>query len=344
MSTTVESSPRHLGFFLVPEFTLLAFSSAIEPLRMANRMSGKELYRWSVISEDGKAVQASDGMRLAADYSIKDEIEFDTIIVCGGIDIDRFDSQGVSHWLARRSRHGAKLGGICTGSYVLARAGLLDNYVCTIHWEHLGSWTEQFPRINSSDKVYCIDRDRMTSSGGTAPMDMMLKLISMEHGKELIASISEVFVYDRIRDGSDLQRVPLKHIVGNTQPKLQEIVALMEANIEETIGLDELAEYVNLSRRQLERLFQKYLNCSPSRYYVNLRLMRARQLLKQTTMSIIEVAVACGFVSTPHFSGCYRNFFGMPPRDERIGLVASNGAMAQLSCNSRANPVVAGVR
>ena len=146
-----------------------------------------------------------------------------------------------------------------------------------------------------------------------------LKLKTLQHrrNKTLSAAISEMFVYDRMRDCSDLQRVPLKHRIGNTQPKLQEIVALMEANIEETITLDELAGYVGLSRRQLERLFQKYLNCSPSRYYVNLRLLRAQQLLKQTGLSIIEVATACGFVSTPHFSGCYRTFFGFPPRDER---------------------------
>lgn len=320
MPTDADLPTIHLGFLLLPEFTLLAFSSAIEPLRMANRLSGKTLYRWSVITEDGGSAQASDGMRLEADCGLNSNEKFDTVYVCGGIDIDRSYNKTMLRWLSRQSQSGVKLGGICTGSYVLALAGLLDGYVCTIHWEHLASWKEKFFRIISSDRLYCIDRDRITCSGGTAPMDMMLNVISLKHGKELSALISEVFVYDRIRDDSDLQRVPLKHRIGNMQPKLQDIVALMEANIEETITLDELAEYVTLSRRQLERLFQKHLQCSPSRYYVNIRLLRARQLLKQSALSIIEVATACGFVSTPHFSGCYRNFFGIPPRDERRGL------------------------
>jgi transcriptional regulator GlxA family with amidase domain len=147
----------------------------------------------------------------------------------------------------------------------------------------------------------------------------MLHLISRDHGRELSAAISEMFVYERIRNEQDHQRVPLKHMLGTNQPKLQEIVALMEANLEEPIDLDELAVYVAVSRRQLERLFQKYLHCSPSRYYLKLRLIRARQLLKQTPMSIIEVASVCGFVSTPHFSKCYREYFGIPPRDERVG-------------------------
>ena len=155
-------------------------------------------------------------------------------------------------------------------------------------------------------------------------MDMMLHLIGREHGRELAAAISEMFIYERIRNEQDHQRVPLKHMLGTNQPKLQEIVALMEANLEEPIDLDQLAMYVDVSRRQLERLFQKYLHCSPSRYYLKLRLIRARQLLKQTSMSIIEVASVCGFVSTPHFSKCYREYFGIPPRDERAGQQNSN--------------------
>ena len=154
------------------------------------------------------------------------------------------------------------------------------------------------PRVAASTRLFSIDRNRFTSSGGTAPMDMMLHLIGREHGRELSAAISEMFIYERIRNEQDHQRVPLKHMLGTNQPKLQEIVALMEANLEEPIDLDELAVYVNVSRRQLERLFQKYLHCSPSRYYLKLRLIRARQLLKQTSMSIIEVASVCGFVST----------------------------------------------
>jgi len=317
ISNSSEPESYNIGFLLQPNFTMLALSSAIEPLRMANQLSGKTLYRWTTISEDGRSVTASDGLNISVDSKISNYVNFDTIIVCGGVGIKDTITRTTLSWLGHLSRCNIPLGGICTGSYLLAKAGLLDGYHCTIHWEQLAGWQEEFPYIHSSNQLFITDRDRMTCSGGTAPMDMMLQVITKAHGKELSAAISDMFTHEHIRDESDQQRVPLQHIVGATQSKLQDVVGLMEANIEEVLCLDELAQYVNLSRRQLERLFQKYLHCSPYRYYLQLRLTRARQLLKQTSMSIIEVAIACGFVSTPHFSKCYRNSFNIPPRDER---------------------------
>jgi len=324
MSTNItapaEAPALHFGFLLVPNFTLLAFSAAIEPLRMANQRSGKTLYRWSVITEFGDTVQASDGMRIEADFSLVNQEKFDAVYVCGGIDVEKGDYKNILRWLNRQALAKVNLGGICTGSYLLAAAGLLDGYTCTIHWEYLASWAEQFHRIESSDHLYCIDRNRFTCSGGTAPMDMMLEIIARDHNRALSELISEAFVYDRIRDSADIQRIPLKHRVGHTSPKLQDVVALMEANIEEAISLDELAAYVQLSRRQLERLFQQHLGCTPSRYYMNTCLFRARQLLKQSRLSITEVASVCGFTSTQHFSAAYRKLYGLAPRNERRGL------------------------
>jgi transcriptional regulator GlxA family with amidase domain len=206
---------------------------------------------------------------------------------------------------------------MCTGSYLLARAGLLDGYRCTIHWENMASMREEFPGIIVSQELFEIDRDRYTCSGGTAPLDMMLNIISRHHGAQLAVAISEEFICERIRGRNDRQRIPLRLHLGTSQPKLMEAVALMEANLEEPMSLDELAQHVGLSRRQLERLFQKHLSCVPTRYYLELRLAKARQLLLQTSMSIVDVAFASGFVSAPHFSKCYRDFYGIPPRDER---------------------------
>lgn len=176
---------------------------------------------------------------------------------------------------------------------------------------------EEFPRAIVSSELFEIDGDRYTCSGGTAPLDMMLHLIGKQHGADLAAEISEQFVCERIRGRNDRQRIPLQLRLGTGQPKLVEAVSLMEANLEEPMSLDELAQHVGLSRRQLERLFQKHLSCVPTRYYLELRLAQARQLLLQTGMSVVDVAFACGFVSAPHFSKCYRDFFGIPPRDER---------------------------
>lgn len=320
--TSKAAPPQTIGFLLLDQFTLISLASAIEPLRMANQLTGQELYRWHTFSLGGERVWASDGMPITPDSSINNAPILDTVIVCGGIGIQSAVTREHITWLRVQARRAKRVGGVCTGSWALAQAGLLDGFDCSVHWEFLAAMQEAFPRVNLSSSLFTLDRDRFTSSGGTAPMDMMLHLISRDHGHELPAAISDMFVYERIRNEQDHQRVPLKHMLGTHQPKLQEIVALMEANLEEPIDLDELASYVGLSRRQLERLFQKYLHSSPSRYYLKLRLVRARQLLKQTSISIVELSVVCGFVSTPHFSKCYRECFGIPPSDERLAAQA----------------------
>lgn len=312
-----ELRPKVIGFLLLDNFTLISLASAIEPLRMANQLSGRDLYRWVTISKDGKPTHASDGICIPADSSIQDAPRVDSIIVCGGIDIQHSVTREHVQWLQQLAQKQKGLGAICTGTWALAKAGVLDGCECSVHWECLTAMRELFPRVKVSTRLFTFDQNRFTSSGGTSPLDMMLQMINREHGRELAVGISEMFIYERIRNEQDHQRVPLKHTLGTQQPKLQKVAELMEANVEEPITLDELAVYADVSRRQLERLFQKYLNCSPSRYYLNLRLMRARQLLKQTSMSIIEIASVCGFVSTPHFSKCYREYFNIPPRDER---------------------------
>ena len=303
---------------------MIAFSNALEPLRMANYLSNTELYQWSCISVNGEAVKASNALSLAVDLAISEISKLDLLFICGGLNINQASNKEILLWLRKLANRKIKLGALCTGSYLLARAGLLEGYRCTIHWENLASLREDFPQLVISSELFEIDRDRLTCSGGTAPMDMMLNLIGRQHGKTLAASISEEFTCERIRGRHDRQRMPLKLRLGTSQPRLIEAVSLMEANLEEPISPDELALHVGLSRRQLERLFQKYLSCVPTRYYLELRLHRARQLLLQTSMSIVDVAFASGFVSAPHFSKCYRDFFGFPPRDERLIRRAPN--------------------
>jgi len=318
MSERPESSrARRIGFLLVPEFSLIAFGSAVDPLRMANRLGGRQSYTWTVLTTDGEPITSSSGIRVTPDASIAQAGELDLLFVCGGNRVHLAGDRALLGWLRKMAQKKVPLGAICTGSYLLARAGLLDGYRCTIHWENMASLREEFPNIVVSQELFEIDRDRYTCSGGTAPLDMMLTLIGRHHGSELAVAASEEFICERIRGRNDRQRVPLRLHLGTSQPKLVEAVSLMEANVEEPMSLDELAGHVRLSRRQLERLFQKHLNCVPTRYYLELRLARARQLLLQTTMSIVDVAFACGFVSAPHFSKCYRDYYGIPPRDER---------------------------
>ncbi|GAA0833469.1 MAG: GlxA family transcriptional regulator [Marinomonas sp.] len=326
MATTTHSVSPHeakkvikVGFLLLDHFTMIALASSIEPLRMANQLSAEELYSWQLISEDGQPLSASDGLSLTPDFSIANAPELDLIIVVGGLDITRaFTAKQVS-WLQQKARKGVHLGSICTGAYVLAHAGLLDGYNCSVHWECLTALQERFPKVNCNNLLFSIDRNRITSSGGNAPMDMFLTMIARQHGAKLSNAVSDMFICERIRTESDQQRMPLRQLNngGGCKPKLVDVIQLMENNLEEPIELDEMATFVDVSRRQIERMFHKYLDCSPSRYYLRLRLDRARQLLKQSNMSIVEISTACGFISTPHFSRCYRKHIGISPRDER---------------------------
>ena len=295
---------------------MMAFTAAIDQLRMANRLSGKRLYEWVILSDDGGPVTASNDLILNT-AALKDAGRLDAVFVCGGIDIEQKTSKSRSSWLRDQSARKVAIGALCTGTFLLAEAGLLQKYRCTIHWENMVGLRERFPELVISPDLFEIDNDRYTCAGGSAAMDMMVYLIAQKHGWDLATEIAEEFLVERIRGRNDRQRLPLRLQLGASQPKLAEAVAFMEANIEELISLDEIASHVGLSRRQLERLFQKYLHCVPTRYYMRLRLMHARQLLLQTSMPIVDIAYASGFVSTPHFSKCYREFFGIPPREER---------------------------
>ncbi|WP_323796349.1 GlxA family transcriptional regulator [Nisaea sp.] len=309
--------PLTVDFFLTPNFSLLPFTAAVEPLRSANRMAGKTLYHWRVLSEDGKPVQASNGVEVNTVGTLYDLTSSDAVIVAAGIDAQHYKNDRVFGALRRLSRQGAAIGSVCTGAHVLARAGLLEDRRCTIHWENLGGFTEEFPEIEVTSDLFEIDRDRFTCSGGTAALDMMLHLIAKQHGFKLANEVSEQFIHDRIREPHDHQRMELRARLGVSHPKLINVIAEMEANLEEPLSQTALADKAGLSTRQLERLFRKYLSSTPTRYYLNLRLQRARQLLAQTSMSILSVALACGFVSASHFSKCYRECFGRTPRAER---------------------------
>ncbi|MFT5504901.1 MAG: transcriptional regulator GlxA family with amidase domain [Gammaproteobacteria bacterium] len=313
-----ETRPLQISFMLLSNYSMIAFTSAIEPLRMANRAAGKTLYKWQVCSVDGEIVAASNGIKITPDCIVDELARTDIFLVCGGVNVADNWTRQLQFTLRRVAKlNQITLGALCTGSYILAKAGLLDGYKCTIHWENIPAMREEFPNALFHDGLFQIDRDRMTCAGGQAAMDLMLKVISDAHGNKLASHISEQFMCERIRSPEDRQRIPLHIHLGANQPKLTEAVTLMESNLEEPISLDELSGYVGISRRQLERLFQKHLNCVPTRYYLNLRLNRARLLLLQTSKSIVDIALACGFISAPHFSKCYRDLFGIPPRDER---------------------------
>ena len=306
------------------QFTLVSLSSAIDPLRVANLLSNKELYSWVLLgSGDGEQV-SSDGVRVKLDHDLADDLQLDLALVVGGIDIQKTVKKADLAWLRKQARGGVQMGALCTGSYALASAGLLDGYECSAHWDCLTLLTEQFPAIDFNTQLYTIDRDRMTCTGGTVPLHMMLAILARRHPQSLADGVADMLVCERHRSDAELQTIPMWSRKTEVQPKLKEVLQLMEANLEEPITLQELASYVNLSRRQLERLFLKNLHSTPSRYYLKLRLDRARRLLKQTSRSIVEITSMCGFVSTTHFSRCYRKYMGVSPKGDRTRALSDD--------------------
>jgi transcriptional regulator GlxA family with amidase domain len=298
-------------------FSLHCFSSAVDCLRIANRMANRALYTWKVIGEGGDTVACSAGIAFKLDGDLDELSRDDTVMICGGLDVRKATTKRLLNWLRREARKGIPVGGLCTASYTLATAGLLDGKRATIHWENQDSFSEEFDEVTLTKSIFMIDGNRMTTAGGTASIDLMLKLIANDHGEELANAVADQLIYSSIRTDQDTPRLSIPTRIGVRHPKLSQVIQMMEANIEEPISPALLAKEVGMSTRQLERLFRRYLNRSPKRYYMELRLQKARNLLMQTDMSVINVALACGFASPSHFSKCYRAHYDTTPYRER---------------------------
>ena len=318
VSTAAEPRPRQFAFLLVPNFPMLAFASAIEPLRIANWLSGNRLYEWLVATRDGKPVQASNGLLLTPHGSIKKVAPPELLLVCAGVGGCFFQDDRTFAWLRGLARRGAALGAIDTGSWLLARAGVLSGHRCTVHWEDIPAFRDAFPDLDVTDNLFEVDGRRMTCSGGTATMDFVLRLVAEDHGREFAGSIAEEFMQEQVREGSRYQRMDLSKRTGISDPRLLSAIVAMEQHVEEPISLAEVGEACGSSVRNLERLFTIHLRRSPSAYYREIRLNAARQLLLHGSWSILDVALSTGFVSASHFSRCYRTAFGRSPRDERM--------------------------
>lgn len=310
-------SPRRFVFVLMEHFTLLSFSSALDALRIANRMSGKKLYDWTFIGENEEFVSCSAGTQFKLDTTLIELHRDDTILLCGGTTIQESTTKKLIGWLRREARRGLVIGGLCTAAYPMAKAGLLDEKKATIHWENQDSFAEEFLEVELTKTVYVCDGNRYTTAGGTSSIDLLLKIIADDHGEELANAVADQMIYSSIRTDQDTQRLSVPTRIGVRHPKLSKVIQMMEINIEEPKSPSILAKDVGMSTRQLERLFRRYLDRSPKRYYMELRLQKARNLLMQTDMSVINVALACGFASPSHFSKCYRAHYDTTPYRER---------------------------
>ncbi|MGI3211057.1 GlxA family transcriptional regulator [Roseovarius tibetensis] len=310
-------APRRFVFVLLEDFTLLSFAAAVECLRVANRMAGRELYSWVLTGESETVVTSSAGVRFQLDFPLGELTRDDVVLVCGGMNVQATATKRMLNWLRREARRGLRMGGLCTASYVLAKAGLLDGKRATIHWENHDAFLEEFEEVRLTKSVFVVDGNRVSTAGGTSSIDLMLSLIADDYGETLANAVADQQIYSAIRTDQDTQRLSVPTRIGVRHPKLSQVIQMMEANIEDPISPSILARDVGMSTRQLERLFRRYLSRSPKRYYMELRLQKARNLLMQTDMTVINVALACGFASPSHFSKCYRAHYDTTPYRER---------------------------
>ena len=308
-----QSDLRTLGLLLIDGFALMSYASVIEPFRAANRLAGRELYRWLHVSIDGKPVTASNGAQIVADAKVGDALPCDALFLFAGGDPSSFDDPATFGWLRQLARSGVQIAGISGGPYILARAGLLDGFRATVHWEHQDAFREAFPTLALEPVLYVIDRGRMTCAGGTAGLDLATALIAREHGETLAGQVSDWFIRTDPRRADLPQRASLTERYGVTNERLLRVLAEMEATLDAPRSRAALAERAGISERQLERLFARHMNMPPGTAYREVRLRKAEQMLRATGLSVTEIALACGFASASHFSRCVRARFGRAP-------------------------------
>lgn len=309
-------TPKRVGLLVFPEFSMMAFASASEPLRAANRLANQELYRWHVLSARGGAITSSSGFEVQT-HAIDNAPELDRLVVVASLDIEKMHDRRVMSFLNRLAVQGKPLCALSTGTFVLARAGLLSGYRCTLHWESLRQFSEEFPGIHVCREIYVRDRNRWTCAGGVAAIDLMLDQITSDFGGQLAADVAEQFLHSRIRGPQENQRMEIQWRYGIHDNRVNAAIAIMEDNLENLIEIHEIARRSNLSLRQLERLWHRYFDTTPQRFYVSIRLKEARRLLKESTESIASIALRCGFVSASHLGSAFRRAYGHSPGAER---------------------------
>lgn len=314
------SRATHFVFLLLENFSHLAFSCALEPLRIANLVSGRDLYRWSLASVDGISARCSNGSVTLVDRGLQPMGHADRLFVLSGIHVQQSTTPAVLNYLRREKSTGTAMGAICSAAYVLARAGFLDGVRTAIHWEYHDLFAEEFPEVDLVRSIFVANQKYITASGGTAAADLMLHLIARQHGNDLSTAVADQMCYNAVREGTAAQRVSIQSRHGMRNDHLARAIAIVEARMEDPLAPCELADLLGISTRQLERLFGRYLNTSPKRYITEMRLHRARNLIVQSEQSITEIAMACGFNSTSHFSKVFRSHYGISPLAQRTTL------------------------
>ncbi|MCW3780949.1 GlxA family transcriptional regulator [Defluviimonas salinarum] len=303
-------------FLLLDGFTHIALASAIEPLRLAREILGRDSYSWRLVSLTGAPATCSNGMTVLVESGFAPLARGETLIVVGGPETRRQNDARLSAQLRREAAHGVKIGSLCMGVYALARSGLLDGEECAVHWDAIEGFGEEFPEIRISRNAFVLGR-RPTAPGGAVAADMMMHLIAETHGTDVATRIADQMVCNGVRSPKSQQKVSIQSRYGMRNPRLVKVLNCMEQNLETPLTAQEIADIAAMSVRQTERLFARYLNTTPMNFYMQMRLEKAHSLLLQTELSVTEIAVACGYKSTSHFTKNFRAAYDVTPKKMR---------------------------
>lgn len=310
-----------IAFLLLPQFSHLGLAAAIEPLFVANWLAQRSLFAWTLVSADGRAVTASNGVEMPVAGDLAAASDCRAVFVLASFDLQRMLQDravlAVLAWLRRMARAGAEVGGIENGSLLMAEAGLLDGFEAAIHWDNLAGFQERYPAVRTLDQLYVRDRQRLTCAGAAAILDMMTAWIGWQGEPELAREVAEHLLLDQVRPAHAPQRRLGLRAAGAGDARVIAAQDLMRAHLEEPLGCNAIADRLGISLRQLERRFERQLGRSIVQEYLLLRLARAHQLLQQTELSVIDVSTACGFSSSTYFARLYRRTFGCSPSQDR---------------------------
>ncbi|MBB6489516.1 GlxA family transcriptional regulator [Rhizobium lusitanum] len=317
MASIDARNTQTIGFILIPGFALMSFASASEPLRAANLLAGREIYRISIFSPGGTPAVSSGGVPVPAEPLPGRGSGLGTVFVCAGGSPRDWDYPSVLACLRQLAREGVRIGGISGGPYLLAAAGLMAERDFTIHWEHAPALLEAFPALSPRQARFVVDGNRITCGGGIAPLDMMHVLIAERMGADFARRVSDWYLHTEVGEPAAPQRASLAERYGVHHPGLLSVLEKMEETIEMPLDRTAMARIAGVTPRHLDRLFARHLGSTFLDQYRRIRLQTARRLLEQSPLSISEIAIATGFSSGAHFARAYRSLYGIAPGDTR---------------------------
>lgn len=320
MDTLTCHATVRVVILLLERFSMIAFSSTVEPLREANSVAGRKAYDWKVVSHDGRSVRASNGLAIPVDGSISDVATCAMVIVVSSFDPRLYTTKAIIVWLRRLARQGVAIGAVETGTCVLARAGILDHYKATIHWENMESFVDEFPKVRLTGRIFEIDRKRFTASGAAAALDMMLHFIAEHLGRKVASAVAEEFIYNRMRGPENPQRLEAAERMNTRHPRVRRLLKVLDSHLEDRLDVADMAASERISEREVRRLFRIHVGSSPQAYHRGLRLQKARLMLRQTDMPVADVAIRCGFASSSDFSRAFKREFRQKPLEDRAEI------------------------